>query len=49
MRRLLKILAWLLGFVILLFLAGLVAIQSPKIQTTLARWVAEKREDRLPA
>ena len=49
MRRLLKILAWLLGFVILLFLAGLVAIQSPKIQTTLARWVAEKLEDRLPA
>ena len=49
MRRLLKILAWLLGFVILLLLAGMVAIQSPKIQTTLARWVVEKLEDRLPA
>ena len=49
MRRLLKILVWLLGFVILLLLAGMVAIQSPKIQTTLARWVAGKLEDRLPA
>ena len=49
MRRVLKILAWLLGFVILLLLAGMVAIQSPKVQTALAQWAAGKLEDRLPA
>ena len=49
MRRVLKILAWLLAFIILLFLGGMVAIQSPKIQTALVQWAAGKLEQSFPA
>ena len=49
MKRVLKILAWLLGLFFLLLLAGIVAIQSPFIQTKLADWVTGKLEERIPA
>ena len=49
MRRFLKILVWLIGLLILLLLAGLVAVQSPKVQTFLARKATEKLQERFPA
>ena len=49
MKRVLKILAWLLGFFILLVFTGMVVIQSPRVQTGLAQWAAGKLEDRMPA
>ncbi len=49
MRRFLKILAWFAGLLLLLVLAGLVAAQSPKVQTYLARKATEKLQERFPA
>ncbi len=49
MRRFLKILAWVLGFLLLLLLAGMVVVQSPKVQTALARMVTGRLEKSLPA
>ena len=49
MKRFLKILAWLIGLLFLLILAGLVAAQSPKVQTALARKVTERLQERFPA
>ena len=49
MKRFLKILAWLVGFLFLLLLAGLVVVQSPRVQTALARKATEKLQKRFPA
>lgn len=49
MRRFLKISAWLLGFLILLLMGGMVAVQSPRIQTALAQYAAKRLEKSLPA
>ena len=49
MRRVVKILAWLLGLVFLLILAGLVAIQSPRVQTFITNQVVERLRDKIDA
>ena len=49
MKRFFKILAWLAGLLFLLILAGLVAAQSPKVQTFLARKATEKLQERFAA
>ena len=49
MKRVLKISAWLLGLLFLLILAGLVAIQSPRVQTFLAEQVVAQLQDRIDA
>ena len=49
MRRVLKILAWLLGLLLLLMLAGIVALQSPRVQTFITGQVVERLRDRLDA
>ena len=49
MRRLVKILAWLLGLFFLLILAGLVAIQSPRVQTFITTKVVERLRDKIDA
>ena len=49
MRRVVKILAWLLGLFFLLILAGLVAIQSPRVQTFITNQVVERLRDRIDA
>lgn len=49
MRRAVKILAWLLGLFFLLILAGLVAIQSPRVQTFITAKVVERLRDKIDA
>ena len=53
MRRVLKIvlrvLGRLLALIILLALAGMVAIQSPRVQTALGQWAVDRYQDSFPA
>ena len=49
MRRVLKILAWLLALFILLTLAGVVAIQSARVQTFLTEQVVKRLQGQMDA
>ena len=49
MKRVLKILGWLLSFIILLILAGVVALQSPRVQTLLAEYAVNRVKDKFDA
>lgn len=49
MKRLLKILGWLLSLVILLFLAGVVALQAPIVQTLVAEYAVNRVKDKFDA
>ena len=49
MKRLLKILGWLLSLVILLFLAGVVALQAPIVQTLVAEYAVNQVKDKFDA
>ena len=47
MKKALRISAWVLVFLLLLLLGAVVAIQSPAVQTALARKAAAKLADRI--
>lgn len=49
MKRLIRIIIWLVAFVFLLLLGGLVAIQSPAVQTRLTQWATVRIEKKIPA
>ncbi|MBO4634541.1 MAG: translocation/assembly module TamB domain-containing protein [Bacteroidales bacterium] len=49
MRKVLRITAWILALIVLAFMAGLVAIQSPRVQTAVGRKVVQRLQKNLEA
>ena len=49
MKKALKITGWILALVLLLLAAGLIVVQSPKVQTFLGRRVAQKLQEKTDA
>ena len=49
MKRALKILAWLAAFILVVLAAGIVALQSPRVQTALGRKVVSRLESKMDA
>lgn len=49
MKKALKITGWILALILLLLAAGLIAVQSPKVQTALGRRAAQMLQDKTDA
>ena len=49
MKKALRILAWILALLVLLLLAGLVAVQSPRVQTALGNKLIGKVQEKMDA